>query len=372
MNRAYGILPCYTGDVSGVCSALYELGGMVVIHDPSGCNSTYNTHDETRWYSQDSLIFISGLSEMDAILGSDEKLVREISEAALSLSPRFIALASSPIPYLSGQDMPALGRLIEKNTGIPTFFVPTNGMHDYVCGAGEALGAIAERIPEGKTGRRPRSLNILGMTPLDFAPGSAAALKEKIRALGWDVIGCWAMESPMEDLQGAGEAQVNLVVSALGLPAAKALRQRFGTPFAAGIPVDGLEAEIGKALEAAADTGEDQFPCALRPQSGPELTLIGEPVTMGSLAAAISRKHGKAVGLLCPVEAEEMLLAPGDRMVRGEEEIMEALRETKLLVADPFYERICPAGVTLSPLPHQAFSGRNGWKTRRNLFTLEI
>ena len=93
---------------------------------------------------------------------------------------------------------------------------------------------------------------------------------------------------------------------------------------------------------------------------------------MGSLAAAISRKHGKAVRLLCPVEAEEMLLAPGDRMVRGEEEIMEALRETKLLVADPFYERICPAGVTLSPLPHQAFSGRNGWKTRRNLFTLEI
>ena len=48
MRQAYRILPVYTGDVSGVCSALYELGGMVVMHDPSGCNSTYNTHDETR------------------------------------------------------------------------------------------------------------------------------------------------------------------------------------------------------------------------------------------------------------------------------------------------------------------------------------
>ena len=36
MRQAYTILPVYTGDVSGVCSALFELGGMVVIHDPLG------------------------------------------------------------------------------------------------------------------------------------------------------------------------------------------------------------------------------------------------------------------------------------------------------------------------------------------------
>ena len=62
----------YTADVSGVCSALYELGGMTIMHDPSGCNSTYNTHDEIRWYDQDSLIYISGLTEIDAIMGNDE------------------------------------------------------------------------------------------------------------------------------------------------------------------------------------------------------------------------------------------------------------------------------------------------------------
>ena len=77
MRRTNRIIPTYTGDVSGACSALYELGGMVVIHDPSGCNSTYNTHDETRWYDQDSLIFITGLTERDAVLGNDDKLVRE-------------------------------------------------------------------------------------------------------------------------------------------------------------------------------------------------------------------------------------------------------------------------------------------------------
>ena len=58
------IISCYTADTSGVCSALYELGGMVVVHDASGCNSTYATHDEPRWYDMDSMIYISALTEI--------------------------------------------------------------------------------------------------------------------------------------------------------------------------------------------------------------------------------------------------------------------------------------------------------------------
>ena len=82
MKEAYKILPVCAGDVSGIASALYELGGMVVIHDPSGCNSTYNTHDEIRWYDQESYIFISGLNMRDAILGNDRKFIDDIVEAA--------------------------------------------------------------------------------------------------------------------------------------------------------------------------------------------------------------------------------------------------------------------------------------------------
>ena len=84
MRQSYRIIPIYTADVSGVCSALYELGGMTVMHDPSGCNSTYNTHDEIRWYEQDSLIYISGLTEIDAVMGNDAKFVLDIKQAVRS------------------------------------------------------------------------------------------------------------------------------------------------------------------------------------------------------------------------------------------------------------------------------------------------
>ena len=106
MRQSYRIIPIYTADVSGVCSALYELGGMTVMHDPSGCNSTYNTHDEIRWYDQDSLIFISGLTEIDAIMGNDRKFIDDIEHAAREL--HWNKLPGALSENLKDRRMPAL------------------------------------------------------------------------------------------------------------------------------------------------------------------------------------------------------------------------------------------------------------------------
>ena len=89
-NQASSIISTYTADVSGVCSALFDFGGMCVMHDASGCNSTYSTHDEARWYDFDSLVYISALTEMDAIMGNDQKLINDITRAASDLSPNFV------------------------------------------------------------------------------------------------------------------------------------------------------------------------------------------------------------------------------------------------------------------------------------------
>ncbi|MBQ7446482.1 MAG: oxidoreductase, partial [Eubacterium sp.] len=69
MRQVYHNLCTYSADLFGINSALYELGGLIVMHDASGCNSTYNTHDEPRWYTMDSMVYVSGLNEKDAILG---------------------------------------------------------------------------------------------------------------------------------------------------------------------------------------------------------------------------------------------------------------------------------------------------------------
>ena len=148
MKQTQAFLSTYTADVSGVCSALFELGGMTVMHDASGCNSTYHTHDEPRWYDMDSLVFISGLSELEAVMGDDEKLIADVVDAARQLHPRFIALAGTPIPMITGCDLPAIAREVEGRTKIPSFAVPSNGIRTYVAGAGQALRRWW-RVPAG-------------------------------------------------------------------------------------------------------------------------------------------------------------------------------------------------------------------------------
>ena len=395
MRQAYRIIPIYTADVSGVCSALYELGGMTVMHDPSGCNSTYNTHDEIRWYDQDSLIFISGLTDIDAIMGNDEKFLRDIEDVAEELKPKFIALASSPIPFMNGTDFPGLARALTAETGIPAFSVPTSGMHDYVYGAGLALSGIARHFT-GAAEKRKRKLNLLGVTPLDFGPQPMVdAMKRRLEKYGWEILSTWAMGDTLEDLSHAGEAEVNLVVSSVGIPAANVLREKFGTPFLVGTPVEGYEDEISDALEKEAGSFYEAFEYKkenpaekngtqisgrqeelwkvtpdqviyLRkkdsPLSGfiptPDITLIGEPVTMGSLGAAIEQKCGKKVQLLCPLEITEGLLRRGDEAIRGEEAMEEKLKTARIIVADPLYRPICPESATFYEMPHIAFSGR--------------
>ncbi|MEG1869507.1 MAG: nitrogenase component 1, partial [Oscillospiraceae bacterium] len=117
----------YSADVFGVCSALYELGGLVIMHDASGCNSTYTTHDEPRWYTMESLVYVSALTETEAIMGDDNKLIKDIIAVADEMSPRFIAIAGTPIPMMMGTDFTGIAHIIEKRTGIPTFGFETNG-----------------------------------------------------------------------------------------------------------------------------------------------------------------------------------------------------------------------------------------------------
>lgn len=372
MRQAYERIPIYTADVSGVCSALYELGGMTVIHDPSGCNSTYNTHDETRWYDRDSLIFISGLTERDAIMGNDKKFVEDVVSAAKQLKPKFIALVGSPIPFLNGTDFRGLAKLIEKSTGIPAFFVPTNGMHDYIQGAGNALAELAKRFVRESERTVPHGVNLLGMTPLDFTKdGSVEALRAKMEAEGFSVTSCWAMGDSLEQLAEAGEAEVNLVVSSVGLAAARVLKKRFGTPYVVGTPIDDFAGDLFEALKEAKRSERDLVPYLSRMEGKAKAAIIGEPVIMGSLAAAISEKYRIPVQVLCPLETREGLLAPGDLEFSGEEALIQALAETEIVIGDPLYQPLC-GNRRFYQLPHQAFSGRCFRKEMVNLFDLKI
>ncbi|MBR4741506.1 MAG: hypothetical protein IK079_01220, partial [Desulfovibrio sp.] len=170
MLETCSILPTYAADTSGVCSALYELKGMIVVHDASGCNSTYSTFDEPRWFDMPSHIFISGLTEMEAILGEDaQRLIHDVCTHAKNLAPNFIVLINSPMPLLIGTDLEEVANEITARSHIPCMAIKTTGMAPYTTGLSHGWCTLAKHFVHASPKTKQPSVNLLGLSPLDFS-----------------------------------------------------------------------------------------------------------------------------------------------------------------------------------------------------------
>lgn len=366
MKQVAGLISTYSSDEFGICSALYELGGMVVMHDASGCNSTYTTHDEPRWYDIDSMIYISAISEMEAIMGDDEKLIRDITETAQELNPAFVAVTGAPIPYMIGTDLPAIAAVVEQETGIPSFGFTANGMHDYLSGISMALEAVVNRFCIRDIPKTERlSVNIIGATPLDFSlNGSIDSMIQWLQEQDMEPGACLSMGTTLEEIKKAGQAHVNLAVSYGGLAAAKTLNRIFGTPYVIGVPVGKtFAAHLADQLRQTAADQKNRISyqetgLPSRTSGSQTLAVIGESIYSASLAAAIGQETGIPVHVLCPLETEKALLRECDLETPEEDDLIQYLPQYTGLIADPLYRPLWEDRENFYPLPHEAFSGR--------------
>ena len=379
MKQIASRISIYSADAFGVCSALYELGGLCVMHDASGCNSTYNTHDEPRWYDFDSMVYISGLSEMEAIMGDDQKFIDDIVYTAKELSPNFIAMAGTPIPTMIGTDFKAIANIIEKETNIPTFGFDTTGMHSYVSGAYKAFEALAKRFlkrndkesraeqkesvdKEGREHQNSRiKVNILGVTPLDFSINkSVEAMVDLLKENNFEVISTWAMGSSLGYIKNAGDADVNLVVSYSGMGAAKYMYENLNIPYVIGTPFGKEFAnKVIEDLKEVKSTKENKISYDNRKiDKNAEITIVGESIMSESLAYAISKEKNKTVNVISSLETDEKLLLEGDKIAMFEDDIEKCLKNSKTIIEDPLFRPIFPIDSNFISLPHEAFSGR--------------
>ena len=364
MKQIASRISIYSADTFGVCSALYELGGLCVMHDASGCNSTYNTHDEPRWYDFDSMVYISGISEMEAIMGDDQKFIDDIIYTAKELNPKFIALAGTPIPTMIGTDFKAIANIVENETKIPTFGFNTTGMNSYVSGAYKAFEALSKRFLKrnDKESRAEKSrVNILGATPLDFSiNNSIKSTVDLLKENDFDVISTWAMGSTLEDIKNSVNADVNLVISYSGMGAAKYMYEKFNIPYIVGTPFGKEFAKkIVADLKEAIITKENKISYINRKiDKNPQITIVGESIMSESLAYAISTEKNKTVNVISTLETDKNLLLEGDKLKIYEDDIEKELKNSKIIIADPLYRPICPLDSNFISLPHEGFSGR--------------
>ena len=165
------------------------------------------------------------------------------------------------------------------------------------------------------------------------------------------------MGSTLEELTQAGGAHVNLVVSATGLGAAKALQELFGTPYVIGVPMgNDYSAKIREALDQAVSTGENQAPVSDLP--GQEILVIGEGITSLSLASALELATRNGTAVVCPTKCDLRILRNKDLLLQSEKQIQQAMAQAKIVIADPLFQPLCPPDVRFVKLPTESCSGR--------------
>ncbi|MBE6380243.1 MAG: oxidoreductase [Lentisphaerae bacterium] len=365
MNPVYSkAISCYASDTAGVCSALFELGGMTVVHDASGCNSTYSTFDEPRWYNSDSMTYISALTEKDVVCGNDDKLIDDIVRAAGELHPAFIMLTCSVIPFMTGCDLDAIAREVENSCHVPAFAVTLGGMTHYTVGMNQAYCRLAERflLPGAAENKIPRSVNILGATPLDLPMnGTLESLKMFLQRNDFSIQSIWSMGSTLDELARSAGAEVNLVISSGAVELAEYMFKEYNIPFVCAQPIGVAAAErVLSALEEAIKLKRNTF-CLEAPPRGRDSGkkyIIGESVFARSLAVALQQECNWSCCVIDPLAGRRELLTADDLQKNSETELELAIADAELVIADNMYEVIVPENAQMLKIPHTAFSGR--------------
>lgn len=319
-------IPNLTPDLGGAASLLYEMGGMTIFHDAAGCCENYAAFDEPRLMKGGSMVYSSSLLQMDAVLGNDEPLIAGAVETAARLKPRFIAILGTPVPSVIGMDLDGIAVEIESRAGIPAFAVHTGGLEPYTEGAGQALCALLKRFVRELRGERA-GVNLLGATPLDFDAGLIARMKRTLEGEGLHANSALCMGASLEDVESASCAAYNIAVSRAGLPAARYLYERFGTPFDVFTPLTAAQTFRRGQLHAMG--------------TGKRALVVGEEIMARSISDALNEK-GYCASFMSDGTAED--------------EIARVAEEAELVIADPLIRPLVLPSAEFIECPHRALS----------------
>lgn len=360
-------LPPFSPDYSGASAVLFDLKTVTAMHDASGCTGNYTGYDDPRWYGSHSGIFCSGLRQIDAVLGDDEKLIKKMEAAARDIQPDLMALVGSPVPMVIGADLEGIAVELEERTGIPSFGFDTTGTAYYDRGAFRAAKALMDRYTAKQAAKEAaieRRGNILGALPMDFGKGEEIRdFKRFLAENGYETGLCLAMDYSLSDLKEAASAQVNLAVSRFGFLMAQYMEQRFRIPYLCGFPAgeSGEKAWL-EALERVRETKHSEILNAVEQKDGTEdmsVLIVGEQVMSNSLRYALFREMGiTRVTVGCLYGPEPALTLPGDLDLSDEKKIRQAMNrpEYQMIIADPFLKVLLPENTEKKFLPFSQYA----------------
>ncbi len=332
-------LPAFATDFSAAMATVASLGGMSVLHAPTGCMGNYVGFDEPDWIRSPGMTYCSTMREDETIFGNDSLLLERIRTASGSMHPPFVAIIGSPITALIGTDLDGIASLSEDETGIPTVAVDCTGFGTYQDGLVKAFGACADRFATEGDGRA----NVLGMDKYDYYLGEDRGFfGDMLSAKGHRNAGFMPGDG-RGFFSGLKDSPLSFAVSTAGLRMCQLLKRKFGVPFGV------LDYEGG---------GEPG-------RSGKRCLVIGDQVVSNYIRLFVESEFGHETDVGTLFGLERSVARAGDFRSDSEGSMMERIRNGKydIVICDPMVGSLVPDGMKKVLLPHPAVSSKIHWNS---------
>jgi len=167
------------------------------------------------------------IDQHDVTFGCARKTEEAFAELMEEAAPEAVYIVTTCVPEIIGDDFDAIAERLSEQYKIPVMAVHTEHFkcENHMPGVERAITASFRMMEE-----RPRnnSVNVIGQRMGRFED---TELYRVLRDAGVPVGAQLPSGCSVEDIRNAASAAVNIVVNDIGLPLARKMKSRFGTPY---------------------------------------------------------------------------------------------------------------------------------------------
>lgn len=226
---SYALFPGYHCPLMGAMLTIKEIDNTVmVVIGPDECS--YYTKLATSggaMKAEGCEIVSVVLDQHDVTFGCQDKMDEAFAELMEEFSPKAVYLVTTCIVEVIGDDIEAMARSYSDKYGLPVMVVHAENFKtdDHLPGVEHTMDASIDIMEKQEI---CECVNVLGLRLGDFTK------TEVYRFLSESGIEAALMlpgKSSAEHLRTAPKAKCNIVVHPVGLPLAKEMEKKFGTPY---------------------------------------------------------------------------------------------------------------------------------------------
>jgi hypothetical protein len=298
-------------------------------------------------------VVVSGADSQDVVNGTKDKLIEAFQRGQSRYDPKFVLFSAGPCGAMIGTDLDDVSHTVGDNYNIPAASVELTGQKLYDYGISKTLETLVKLLTKPSE-KKNGVINILGATALDFSDEDITALTAWANSIGFEVNAVLGSSVTSDAIEKISSAQVNLVVTAAGLTAARYLEKKYGTPFVAAAP---LGADLQKKLSDALKEGASVSPVFSEVDA--DTLIIGEQFIANSVREALITKGiCENADVASFFTLDKAFSSKNDKKLRSEDDLSALINSGKYkrIIADPLMKNLLTVNTTWIDLPHRAFN----------------